>query len=149
MTLSKRRDKVKERELKALDMKRRAFSYEEIAVKLGYSAAASAYNAVQRALTNLQVEPAEDLRKLELIRLDGIARRYEAWAKESEDTGVNPDPRADLLLIKVMERRHKLLGLDAPTKVEQKTTVDLPQLSIEDARAVMSAFLEAHEPTKS
>jgi hypothetical protein len=139
---------VRERELKALDMKRRARTYVEIAAELGYAGAGAAYIAVQRALSKLQIEPAEDLRKLELIRLDGIARRYEAQAKESEDTGVNPDPKADLLLIKVMERRHKLLGLDAPTKVEQKTTVDLPQLSIEDARAVMSAFLEAHEPTK-
>jgi hypothetical protein len=54
-------------------------------------------------------EKAEQIRELELKRLDRFQRSLQPAANKG-------DAKAVLAILKVMERRAKLLGLDAPTK---------------------------------
>ncbi|MGH8965824.1 MAG: hypothetical protein ACRDXB_10920, partial [Actinomycetes bacterium] len=73
-----------QRDARAAELRGRGNSYRAIASELGYQSPASAHEAVQRALAAIVEEPAQDVRRLELERLDTL---YEA-------------------ALKVLERRH-------------------------------------------
>lgn len=73
------------------------------------------------ALRARMQEPAEDVRRMEIERLDRMLNAM--WEKIDEG-----DEKAITAGLKVMERRARLLGLDAPMKV------DLMQLAREEAR---------------
>jgi hypothetical protein len=62
-------------------------------------------------------EPADELRKMELERLDRLLLAVWGQAAKGNQGGID---RA----LKIMERRAKLLGLDAPTKVQQENVGD-------------------------
>jgi hypothetical protein len=100
---------------------------------MGWKTQASAYEAVQRGLADAIQEPADEVRRLELERLDEYARhalRVLATPHLLVSQGiavvhpVTEEPLADdgpVLaaldrLIKISERRAKLLGLDAPAR---------------------------------
>lgn len=83
-------------------------SFEEIATRLGYSSKSGAYKAVTTALQKTIQEPANELRTLELTRLDAMLQA--TW-----DAAQRGLPQAVDRVLKIMERRAKYLGLDAPT----------------------------------
>jgi hypothetical protein len=131
----------------AVRLRSEGFSYDEIARQLGYRDKASAYNAVQRTLTREVREPADELRQIELIRLDslwmqamGVLTRSHVTVSNGKVVTINRDGEtvpvpddAPVLqaidrLVKIMERRSKLLGLDAPAKVE---VMNLDQIDAE------------------
>lgn len=62
----------KQRQAKALELRKAGATYEAIAKQLGYANAGSAYRSVQTALKRLVNEPAEELRSIELERLNTI-----------------------------------------------------------------------------
>ncbi len=136
---------------KATRLRSRGYSYRRIASALDISVS-SAYNAVQRTLLATIAEPAAELRTLELQRLDDELERLADLEKKVKKVldakhltvqngqvvtlGGEPVPddapvlaAADRLIrIEDARRkngaeRRKLLGLDAPQKVEQQ--VDL------------------------
>lgn len=94
-----------ERTLQALDLRRKGYSYVQIAAIMGYAYASGAEKAVRRALKYVIREPAEAVRKLELDRLDSMLQAI--WPRVQ---------RGDLLAmdraLRIEERRAKLLGLD-------------------------------------
>jgi hypothetical protein len=109
-------------------------TYQKIADALGFSHRDLARRSVERALTAIVREPADELRQLEMIRLDALWMQA-AKVMTSEHLTVNqgriiegPDglplkDDAPVLsaidrLLKIMERRAKLVGLDAASKVE-------------------------------
>ena len=102
--------KARLREAEAVRLRIEGASYREIADALGYQGPSGAYKAVERAIERLcPVERAETLRRIEAARLDRLWRRL--WRKlEEGDLSV-----VDRLL-RIMERRARLLGLDAPAK---------------------------------
>jgi hypothetical protein len=59
-----------ERDAEAARLKSRCLGYREIAEQLGFANEGSAYKAVQRALKAIVQEPAEEVKQLELERLD-------------------------------------------------------------------------------
>lgn len=63
------------------------------------------------ALDGFRPENVEELRKLEQQRLDRLI--FAVWAK-----ALRGDTQAVLSVLRIMERRAKLLGLDAPTKID-------------------------------
>ena len=63
-------------------------------------------------------EAADELRQLECSRLDAL---QQAWWHRA----LSGQVKATQLLIKIMERRAKLLGLDAPARVNVKSTTEL------------------------
>jgi hypothetical protein len=58
-------------------------------------------------------ETAAELRQMELARLDEI--QLKLWDKRG-------DPRAADTLLRLFERRSKLMGLDAPVKIENENS---------------------------
>lgn len=96
---------------KSLDLRIAGASYREIGKKLQVSEKTAFYD-VQHELARLDPvkrDLAERLRDIELARLDRMT------AKLGRKMG---DHRAVTALVKVMDRRAKLLGLDAPTRLE-------------------------------
>jgi len=91
-------------------------TYAEIAIELGISRQAC-YGLVQRELARLNTQTERDagvLRQLELSRLDSLVRA--CWKKAMAGNLGAIDR-----LLKISERRSRLLGLDRPVK----TALDL------------------------
>lgn len=97
-----------EDEIKALELRRAGVTYPEIGQQLGINPG-TAHRYVFAALARTQQEPADEVRKIEVDRLDRMQRAY--WP------GVlRGDEKAGQLMLRIQERRAKLLGLDAPVK---------------------------------
>lgn len=121
---------------KALQMRLAGANYEAIAKELGYSSRASAVTDIRRALVATVQEPADEVRALELARLDMmwntvlkvLARNhvtvsngkiiYLGGVPVKDDS---PVLQAVDRLLKIQERRAKYLGLDAPKAFEVVT----------------------------
>jgi hypothetical protein len=113
------------RDAEAARLRGRGWGYQRIADHLGI-ALSTAHDAVARALNAIRAEGAPETRALELERLDGL---WEAALAVLERVTVDPDSgeqvpadddtrlKAVTTLLKVQERRAKLLGLDAEQKV--------------------------------
>jgi hypothetical protein len=110
---SVRRIRTTEKTLKALELRKRGMNYTQIGEKLGCHRS-TACRYVLSELENLADkcrEEAVHVRDLELQRLDAL---YLVAYAEVEDGNI---PAIDRCL-RIMERRAKLLGLDAAEKVE-------------------------------
>lgn len=114
----------RERASKALALRREGASYSQIAQELRVSTT-TAFDDVDKALKEITREPAEDVLKLELERLDSmffrlstqIGRVNRSLAKEQEKgtldlKGVDALRRLIGTQITVSERRARMLGLD-------------------------------------
>lgn len=101
-----------ERRARALQLRKEGANFDQIAEELGMSRSA-AHKTVQRAIAELatlaETEVAE-LRALESARLDELHQAV--WPQ-----AVAGDLPALDRVIRIMERRARLLGLDAPAKV--------------------------------
>jgi DNA-binding transcriptional MerR regulator len=122
---SPRRLKVRERALQALEMRKAGASFEQIRVALAYSDKGSAYRSVMGLLTKQTDEAAEPLRRLEVERCDKL--QLAVW-----QDAVGGDLKAVDTVLRIMERRARLLGLDKPVKVEARIegTINTGGLSI-------------------
>lgn len=100
-----------ERQAQAMQLKLAGATYEEIATALGYSSKQAAWRSVQRAREDMLRDPAEELVKQEADRLDRLQRALWTDAIKGNQGAVDR-------VLRVMERRAKLLGLDAPLKQE-------------------------------
>lgn len=117
-----------ERDAAACRLRAEGLTFDEVATRLGYADRSAARRAIEAALAATVAEPAAILRQLELQRLDALHRT--AWAlldAEDADVRLKAIDRA----LRVMERRARLLGLDAPTRVE---TVTIDAVEAEIAR---------------
>lgn len=101
---------------KALELRMKGKTFEAIALEAGYNSKQAAYDAVKRSLDAITREPAESLVRLDLERLDVLWQIQYLNAQGG-------DVQAMAACMKIMERRAKLLGLDAPVKVDAKTEV--------------------------
>lgn len=117
---SKRRLTARERERQALELRMAGGTYAQIAEALEISQT-GAYKAVMRALDKLNqktLENAEQLRRLELERLDRAV--LAVWPKVQEGRLTAIDR-----WIRLSESRRKLLGLDAPQQANVVTKIEL------------------------
>jgi hypothetical protein len=133
-------DKDRSRELVAverrhhvLSLRRRGLSYQQIAETLGSPEQLAAAGLdwepvkitargvsalVRRYLNMLERETAEsrdELRQLENERLDAL---YRKWLPKQDSKDPVEATRAAAILLKISDRRAKLNGLDAPTRVD-------------------------------
>jgi hypothetical protein len=141
---------TRENDGRALEYRRRGLSYEQIAVQMGWRSVSSAYGAVQRALADGAREAAEEVRAIEAARLDDLTRvltrimatRHYVVSVGSGRIVRHPDTGEPLVddgpvmhavagLLRISERRAKLLGLDAPTRHE---VITLGHIDAEIAR---------------
>lgn len=99
------------------------YSFADIARRCGYESSKAAMAAVLRAVNGLPRESVDELRNQELDRLDRL--QVIAWTRLRKLTAgdglkrVGGSRRTDALdpipiILKIMERRAKLMGLDAP-----------------------------------
>jgi hypothetical protein len=98
----------KEREI--VELRTEGYVWREIAEQVGMSTA-GVYKAYNRAMTRVIAPSIEEHRELELDRLDILQRTY--W-----QPAVNGNLRAADYVLRVIDKRAKLLGLDAPMKVQ-------------------------------
>ena len=105
-----RRLQAVERAKQALELRKGGASFPEIARALGYSGPAGAYQAVMSALRKTLKEPAEEVRTLEVARLDAMLLALWPQVRQGNQGAIDK-------ALKVEERRAKLLGLDAPAKI--------------------------------
>ena len=104
---------ILERQLQALDLRKAGFTYRAIGDRLGVDYT-TAYKDVQselKRLSALALDSAGELRQMELERLDMLTKGLESMAAVGK-------PDAVSAYLRVMERRAKLLGLDAPVRQE-------------------------------
>lgn len=135
---SESRLQAAENQRQALTLRTEGRSFEYIAAKLGYKGPSGAYQAVMRGLKRTLQEPADELRQLETERLDVM----QAALWPSVQSG---DPQAVDKALKVMERRAKLLGLDAPTKIaptDPSGANAYEPLSLDERLARLGAILD-------
>lgn len=129
------------RDATAVRMRVEGASVEEIAATLGYANKGSATKAIQRALADVSRPDVEQLRALQGAELDAIQRT--AWEiirtphyKVSNSGRIVTDPATGEpmmdpapvvgalgVLLRVRERRAKLLGLNAPDRSQVDMTV--------------------------
>ena len=126
-----------DREIKAIELRREGYTYEQIANMMNFSSRSTAWKIIKRGLERSVVESVDELRLLESQRLDAL--QYAIW-----DKCMAGDLKAINAAIRIMERRSKLFGLDAPSKVqaEIRPYEDSSVIDVELAR--LMRLLEEH-----
>jgi hypothetical protein len=114
--MRERRQLSMDREVEAIQLRRQGLTYGEIAERLGYADHRGASLAVQRGMRRALQEPADELREIEAARLDRAMSKI--WDQVEQG-----DLKAIGTMLRIMERRSKLLGLDAPTVIQQDVTL--------------------------
>ncbi|MEV0968503.1 hypothetical protein [Microtetraspora glauca] len=148
---------VARRDAEACRLRAQNLTYQQIADELGMSSKGQAYEAVQRALKETVQEPADEVRQLELMRLDDLAQaarevlnathyvvsqgrvvRLTRGGAPLEDDA--PKLQAIDRLLKIQERRARLLGLDSP----QRVSIDAQNLG-DDIKGLIAALAGGDE----
>lgn len=109
------RKRVRERDAEALRLRLAGHTYAAVAEMLDYASPSHAQKQVTKCLVEITREPAQELRELELKRLDEMF--IPAYSRAIEGGG----PKAIQSCLHIMERRARLLGLDKPTKIATTT----------------------------
>src|SRR5699024_1010607 len=99
-----------ERKKNAVELRLAGASYRDIGNALGCSTV-TAMNDCKEALAEIPMQQADEMRTVELSRLDRLQRAV--WGK-----AIKGDLQAVDRAIKIIDRRAKLLGLDAPQQVQ-------------------------------
>ena len=113
-------EEISERRFRAFELRKAGASYRAITRQCGVSVE-TAWSDVQSellALRQLTVKLAEDVRELELRRLDD-------WTLALTPKARTGDTKAIMTLVRVAERRARLLGIDSPIEV---TETQLPSV---------------------
>ena len=105
------RVKAHTRHLQALELRKAGATYQAIADQLGYAHAKGAHKAVASALKATLREPADDVRELEIARLDAALLAIWRRVQRGDDKAIDR-------LLGIMKRRMELLGLAAPRRTE-------------------------------
>jgi hypothetical protein len=110
MSATSQQVKAVDKHAQALRMRQAGASYDDIARVLGYRSPSGAYNAIQSAMKKTLQEPADELRLLELSRLDEALKAIWGDVKKGSLFAIDR-------FLKISERRSRLLGLDAKTEI--------------------------------
>jgi hypothetical protein len=105
---------TEERRKNAVALRLAGAAWQAIADQLGYASRGAACEDVRRAMALSRAELAQsanELRETELSRLDRLQAAL--WTK-----AINGDVKAVDAALKIIDRRIRLLGLDAPQQVE-------------------------------
>lgn len=99
-----------DKHMQALELRKAGLTITEIAARVGLSRT-QVHRVIDRLLKDTKAEAAEEIRTLELARLD--TAQVAIWAQVRQGNHGAIDR-----LLRIMERRAKLLGLDAPARQE-------------------------------
>jgi hypothetical protein len=129
-----------DKEIRVLELRRVGLTWQRIAEEVGYADHTGAYAAYKRAIKRTMQQPADELREQEIDRLDRL--QVAVWP-----SAMKGDTRAILTILRLMERRAKLLGLDKPIKIEQEITTWDGNDTIDRAVRELAALLTADNAT--
>lgn len=104
------------RDREAVELRARGLSYDEIARTMGCSLSV-AHDRVRRGLARWAQPDVDQLFPLEMKRLDEL--QASAW-----DAAIRGDPEARAFVLRIMERRARLCGLDAPHRVDVRALIE-------------------------
>lgn len=93
----------------ALRMRVSGFTYEEITERLGFDSPHKCMMHINYAVRKTLIDSTEQYRDIEILRLEGLHKL--CWQRVKAGK-LDQIPN----LLRIMERRSKLLGLDAPEK---------------------------------
>lgn len=110
-TPSKRTITMMRKESESFTLRMAGASYQQIADQVGYADPSGAYRAFNRALSRIIMEEPDEMRLLELSRLDRIQIEIYRNATQGQLGAVDR-------YLKIAERRAKLMGIDAAERVE-------------------------------
>ena len=102
---------MKRRDARVYELRIQGNTFEQIASEVGYRGPSGAWQAHQRIKSEWIFESIDEARQLELMRLDEL--QVAVW-----DRAIKGELPAAHCVLKIMDRRAKLLGLDKPEKVE-------------------------------
>lgn len=131
-----------DKEIRVLELRRVGLTWQRIAEEVGYADHTGAYAAYKRAIKRTMQQPADELRAQELDRIDRL--QVAIWP-----AAMKGDTRAILTIVRLMERRAKLTGLDMPIKIEQDVTTWTGGDSIDRAVRDLAALLTANDAVGS
>ena len=113
-----------------IELRRTGATWELIAKATGYANASGAYKAYQRITENMVAPKLEEYRNMEIDLLDRLQLSVFDRAKQG-------DLRAISTVLSISDRRSRILGLDAPTKIQAEVvTYDGATLEQHTARIV-------------
>ena len=131
-----------DKEVKVLELRRAGLTWQRIAEETGYADHTGAYAAYKRAIKRTQQQPADELRETELDRVDRLQLALWPKAMKGDNASINT-------IVRLMERRARLLGLDTPIKIQQDITTWTGDESIDRAVRDLAALLTANDENSS
>ena len=131
---SQKQIETEERQAKALELRKAGVSLAAIAEELGYASPSGVSQAITAALEKTRAEPAGEYRELMTARLDEMLAVV--WP-----VALSGDPDAIGSVLRIEERRARLMGLDRPGA--PLSVKGLPKLEkAADVLAVVGALVE-------
>jgi hypothetical protein len=142
------------RDAKAARLRARGKTYEQIATELGYSDRSEAWRGVKRVLDGIVTEARDEAVKIELDRLDHMWREVITVLEtrhfvisdgrivfRGEEALLDDAPVLHAVdrLLKIADRRAKLLGLDQPRRVEVSDATPDLDAAVRDLAAELAA----------
>lgn len=94
-----------DKEQQVVALRREGHTWSEISEQVGYKSPSGSRDAFIRAMQRVLVEDAEDLRALEYDRLEHLHAAH--WER-----AISGDIKSTEVILKIMDRRSKLLALD-------------------------------------
>ncbi len=133
---------LRTRDARAVQLALAGATYDQIAEELQYADRSGAWKAVRRALDRAEAADVLSLRDTELARLDRLQMALWGLALEGDHQAIDR-------VLKVMERRARLLGLDhADGVAERKVRLD-EQRSDVMIRVLQRVLVELRERTSA
>ena len=120
--------KIRERQARALRLRLAGASYDAIAREVGFADRSNARRDVMAAIEEIIREPAEEVRAMELARLDAMLLGL--WPKASKGDAV-----AVAHVLRIQDRRASYLGLDASKRLEI-SNIDVSKLPDDELRRI-------------
>lgn len=107
-----------ERQRAVLELRKTGMHFHDIAARTGFRGASGAYEAFKKALRATVQQPADEVRRLEVERLDALLAAVWPDAIAGKVDAVDR-------VLRIMDRRAALLGLDAPTRSDFTAVIRL------------------------
>lgn len=124
-----------ERVLQAVELRKAGASFGAIADRLGWKTRQAAFAAVMKYIDQTRTEGVDELRAVEAERLDAMQLQY--WPQ-----AMRGDIDAAELVLKIMTRRARMFGLDAPQKTELSGSMEITDAASQPSALIMARIDE-------
>jgi hypothetical protein len=106
---------LERRRTEVVELAAAGHSFDDIAERLGYANRSGPYRLYRKVLADRQDDAVAEHRALEMQRLDSLQAGL--W-----DRAVDGDVQAALAILKIIEQRCRLLGLEQPSRATRKAS---------------------------